>query len=83
MKQQKQQRRSENVKLRELVFRYTVHVLNHLYGQVKWALGTVYVGMRRYVHIDHIRSTSEVDESVISVVYLGFLNIHILCASGD
>ena len=37
-KQHKQQRRSENVKLRELVCGDTVH---NLYGQVKWAPGTV------------------------------------------
>ena len=65
-KQHKQQRRSENVKLRELVCGDAVHVRNHLYGQVKWAPGTVvsrlgpltYLiqvhGKCRYVHIDHI-----------------------------
>ena len=78
-KQPKQQRRSENVKLRELVCGDTVHVRYYLYGQVKWAPGTVvsrlglltYLiqvhGKRRYVHIDPIRSTSEVDEYFIRV----------------
>ena len=86
-KQNKQQRRSEYVKLRELVCGDTVHVRNHLYGQVKWAPGTVvrclgpltYLiqvhGKRRYVHIDHIRSTSEVDESVVSDPVLPYHNI--------
>ena len=31
------------VKLRELVCGDTVHVRNHLYGQIKWAPGTVVV----------------------------------------
>ena len=86
-KQHKQQRRSENVKLRELVCGDTVHVRNHLYGQLKLALGTVvrrlgplkYLipvhGKRRYVHIDHNRSTSEVDEFVISDPVLSYQNI--------
>ena len=32
-------------------------------------------GKRRYVHIDHIRSTSEVDESVVSDPVLPYRNI--------
>ena len=32
-------------------------------------------GKRRYVHIDHIRSTSEVDESVVSDPVLPYQNI--------
>ena len=39
--QQKQPKRSENMKPRELVCGDTVHVRNHLYGQVKWEPGTV------------------------------------------
>ena len=67
------------MKLRDLVCGDTVHVRNHLNGQVKWAprnvvrrLGpltylTQVHGKRRYV--DHIRSTSEVDESVTQYYY--------------
>ena len=82
-----QHSRSENVKLRERVCGVSVHVRNHLYGQVKWAPGTAvrrlgpltYLiqvhGKRRYVHIYHIRSTSKVDESVISDPVLPYHNI--------
>ena len=85
--EEKQQRNSVNVKLRELVCGDTVRVCNHLYGQVKWAPGTVVRLLgpltyliqahvkRRYVHIDHIRSTSQVDESVISDPVLPYHNI--------
>ena len=82
-KQHKQQRRSENVKLRELRSGDTVHVRNHLYGQVKWPPGTVVcrLGPLKYliqVHgkhwYVHIRSTSEVDESVISDPVLPYHN---------
>ena len=75
------------MKLRELVCGDTVHVRNHRYGQVNWAPGTAVHRLgsltyltqvhikRRYVHIDHIRSTSEVDESVISDPVLPYHNI--------
>ena len=86
-KQHKQQRKIENAKLREVVFGDTVYICNHFYGQVKWAPGTVvrrlgpltYLiqvhGKRRYVHIDNIRSTSEVDVSVTSAPVLPYHNI--------
>ena len=75
------------MKPRELVCGDTVHVRNHLYGQVKWEPGTVvrrlgpltYLiqvhGKRRHVHIDHIRSASDVDESVIGDPVLPYHNM--------
>ena len=61
-KQHKQQRRSENVKLRDLRLGPLTYMI-----QVH--------GKRRYVHIDHISSTSEVDESVVSDPVLPYHNI--------
>ena len=66
--EEKQQKWSENVTLRELVYGDNVHVRNDLYGQVKWAPGTLVCrlgpltyliqvhGKRRYCSGSHLHT---------------------------